>query len=110
MAKERTQTAINRDVRQLFKTPGGQRVLRELMKQHSVFESTLIITSDPIKLAAMEGARSVVLDIIRVCRGEISPEDFIDDYKTVSTDQAKQIAANKAVEQTRHDPLADDSI
>lgn len=98
MAKERTQSAINRDVKALFKTDRGQRVLRAMMLGNYVFTSTLDASNRDIA----EGQRRVVLDIIHICRGEIGTQDFIDDYQQVSTDRAR--------EHVRHDPLAGEPI
>ena len=97
-ARERTQSAINRDVRELFKTDRGQRVLRAMMLNNYVFETT---ANAPNRDVA-EGQRRVVLDIIRVCRGEIDPEAFANDYKEVVTDRAREHA--------RHDPLTGDPL
>jgi hypothetical protein len=51
--------------KRLFKTPDGERVLHDLMKQYYILQPTFSRGIDPDEVLVREGQRSVVLSMLR---------------------------------------------
>jgi hypothetical protein len=51
--------------KRLFKSPDGERVLNDLMRQYHVLQPTFSRGIDPDEVLVREGQRSVILSILR---------------------------------------------
>ena len=66
------------------------------MLRNYVFDTTMI-GRDQTERDAMEGRRALILEILDVCRGPMTPDQFID----AATDAIK----DRMAENQLHDPL-----
>ena len=94
---QKSKDKINADIRRLFTgSPLGKRVLSAMMLRNYVFD-TILIGRDQTDRDSMEGRRALILEILDVCRGPMTPDQFID----ASTGAIK----DRTAENNQHDPL-----
>lgn len=62
--RRKRQIALQRDVKTLFGSEAGQRVLKHLAENNFAFQHTTVV-GDPYLSAFNDGRRAVVLDLMR---------------------------------------------
>lgn len=67
-SKEKRKQAL---YQQVFSTPQGEKVLKDLLQRHFVFSTTHVPT-DPYTSAFQEGRRAVVTDILRYLHADLN--------------------------------------
>lgn len=72
MYKEQTEN-IYRAYQDVFNSPKGQEVLKDLMKAHYFFNST--VSENSILMAEKEGERNVILRILTILKAK--PEEVL---------------------------------
>ena len=94
---QKSEDKINADIRRLFtSSPLGKRVLAAMMGRNYVFDTTMM-GRDQTERDAMEGRRALILEILDVCRGPMTPDQFID--------AATGVIKDRDAENNQHDPL-----
>jgi len=74
------------DYKNVFGSGQGKRVLLDLMKEHHIMSPTISAKVDSHDLAFNEGARNVVLRILKIMKTDLSQiEKLMEDAENVET-------------------------